>query len=159
MEFLIVLGSGAFVLGLAFVVWIAVTKQRGQGTANWPHVKGQVVGAEVVPLERETSSGMQRTFTPIVAYVYEVEGQSYRARNVDFLPDTSATYRSREGAQAAIAEYSEGSTVDVFHNPANPKQAALEVPKPTAHNAVLFYGVVNMVAGAIIIAIGILLLP
>jgi hypothetical protein len=159
MEILIVLGSGAFVLGLAFVVWIAVTKQRGQGTANWPHVKGQIVEAEIVSLERETPSATQRTFTRVVAYSYEVAGQSYRARNVDFLPDTSATYRSRDEAQASVSGYEAGSTVNVFHNPANPKQSALEVPKPTAHNAVLFYGVVNMVAGAIIIAIGILLLP
>ncbi len=159
MEFLIVLGSCAFLLGLAFVVWISVTKHRGQGEANWPHADGNVTSAKVVTLERETPDGMVRSFTPVIHYAYSLRGIAYESQQRNSFPDNTATFLVAEKAQAVVDKYPLGSGVEVFYNPANPKQAVLEVPKPAAHNAVMFYGVTNMVAGAIIIALGIWLLP
>lgn len=159
MEFLIVLGSGAFLLGLAFVVWISVTKHRGQGEANWPRVEGQVTSARVVALERETPEGMVRAYTPVIHYAYSIRGVAYESQQRNVSPDNTATFQAPEKAQAVVDKYPSGSSVRVFYNPANPKQAVLEVSRPAAHNAVMFYGVTNMVAGAIIIALGIWLLP
>ncbi|MCU0519129.1 MAG: DUF3592 domain-containing protein [Anaerolineae bacterium] len=157
MEFLIFLGSGAVLLGLAFVVWMTVTKHRMQGIANWPYVDGQIVKAQVSMLERETPAGIERTYTPVLSYAYAVDGLSYTSRRLNFLPDSSATYTDGKLAQAAIAPYPPGAQAKVYYNPANPRQSALQKPRPTAHNAVILYGVVAMIAGACIIALGIVL--
>lgn len=158
MEFLIVLGSGAFLLGVAVSIWIAITKRRGQGTPNWPKVTGRIIKARVVPFERETPEGIERTFTPLIAYEYEVAGAVFVSQRRNFAPGETATYRDRASAEAVVVRYPAGSSVTVVHNPANPKQAALEPPRPAAHNAVLYYGITNLVAGAAIIALGIVLL-
>ena len=158
MEFLIVLGCGAFALGLAIVVWIAVTKRRGQGPPNWPAAVGQMLSANVVPVARETPRGVARTFTPVIAYTYTVAGQAYAAKQRDLLPADTATYEDAAVAWQAIAKYRVGATVKVYHNPANPKQAALEIPKAVAHNTVLLYGVTSMIAGVATSVLGILLL-
>jgi hypothetical protein len=157
-EFLIVLGSGAFLLGLALMIWITVTKRRGHGTPNWPKVEGYVLSATAVELERETSDGMVSTFTPIVRYEYEVVDTRYTSARLNFLSDEHRTFKDRRAAGQVVSKYPAGAAVDVFYNPANPKQAALDVPKPAAHNAVLTYGVTNMIAGALIISLGIVLL-
>ena len=157
MVFLIFLGSGAILLGLAFVVWMAVTKRHAQGIANWPDVEGQIVQAQVSLLERETPEGVERTYTPVLAYDYAVAGRSYTSRRLNFLPASSATYTDGKLAQAAIAPYPAGAQAKVYYNPANPKQSALQKPRPTAHNAVILYGVVAMIVGAGIIALGIVL--
>ncbi|MCJ7736308.1 MAG: DUF3592 domain-containing protein [Anaerolineae bacterium] len=157
-EFLIVLGSGAFLLGLALIIWISVTKRRGYGTPNWPTVAGHVLSSTAVELKRETSAGMVSTFTPIIRYEYEVEGLLHTSARLNFLSDEHRTFKERHAAGQVVAKYPIGASVDVFCNPANPKQAALDVPRPAAHNAVLAYGVTNLVAGALIIALGIVLL-
>lgn len=159
MEFLIVLGGCAFVLGLGVVIWIVGTKRSHQGTANWPKVTGHMTYAAAVALERETPEGIRRTFTPVLRYTYTVEGVEYEAGKRNFLPSESATYADRRNAEAVVDRYAAGSVVDVFYNPANPKQAVLEIPAPSAHQAVLFYGVTHLVMGVLIVALGIWRLP
>jgi len=157
-EFLIVLGSGTFLLGLALIIWISVTKRRGSGTPNWPTIVGHVLSATAVELEMETSDGLVSTFTPIIRYDYDVAGTLHTSARLNFLSDEHGTFKDRRAAGQVVAKYPIGASVDVFYNPANPKQAALDVPKPAAHNAVLYYGATNLVAGALIIALGIVLL-
>jgi hypothetical protein len=157
-QFLIVLGSGVALLGLAFIIWIAVAKQRHYGTPNWPHVQGEVTASRVVPFSRETAHGRDHTYTTLLEYHYMVGGLPYSSKNRDFLPDAASTTRDLLKATRVVSRYPEGSSVRVYYNPANPKQAALEVPKPVAHNAVLFYGITNLVAGIIIAVLGIVLL-
>jgi len=157
-EFLIVLGGGAFLLGLVLIIWISVTKGRGYGTPNWPTATGHVLSSTAVELERETSDGLVSTFIPIIRYEYDVAGTPHTSARLNFLSDEHRTFIDRRAAEQVVAKYPVGASVDVFYNPANPKQAALDVPKPAAHNAVLAYGVTNLIAGALIIALGIVLL-
>jgi hypothetical protein len=158
-QFLIVLGSGVALLGLAFIIWMAVFKQRHYGTPNWPYVEGEVIASRVVPFAREVSSGIEYTFTPVVEYRYTVSGLPYTSQNLSFVPGASVSTHELLQATSVVSRYPAGSWVPVYYNPANPKQAALTVPKPVAHNAVLFYGITNLVAGIAIIALGIVLLP
>jgi hypothetical protein len=159
MWFLVIMGAGVAVLGLAFVIWMAVSKQRKQGTPNWPHVQGEITASRVVPFERETPFGVERTFTAVVDYRYMVSGLPYTSANQNFLPHSYATSRDLFKATRTVSRYPAGSWVRVYYNPTNPKQSALELPKPVAHNAVLFYGIANVVAGIAIVALGIVLLP
>lgn len=158
MEFLIVLGAGVSLLGLAFIIWIVVTKRREQGTANWPHVLGEIRESMVIPFEREMPRGIERTYTYVVTYEYVVDGEIYTASNRNFLPGIRATSLSLAKAETFVRRYPAGSWIPVYYNPANPKQAALEIPRPVAHNAVLYFGVTNLVLGIVIVALGIVLL-
>ncbi len=155
MAFLIVFGTGTLLLGAAYVISIIITRVRHQGTANWPKVTGTVKQAFVYQHERSTTSGTTITYTPVVAYAYAVEGQDYQTHKRNFLPYTQASLTSKEAAQAVSTRYSPGSDVAVYYNPNNPAQAALEVPKATAHTAVLLYGVVCILLGGGMIALGI----
>ena len=158
MAFLIVLGGGAFILGLAYIVWIVVTKRHSQGTPNWPKVTGTVVRSRVYTFEHETSQGQERTYTPLVTYSYGVRGEVYTSAARDVWPYYRATTLNLQGAVSVISKYPDGSRVSVYYNPANPKQSLLEVPKPAAHNAVLYYGLANVIMGAAIVALSIVLL-
>lgn len=158
MPFLIFLGSGAMLLGLAHLIWMIVTKRRSQGIANWPSVEGQVLAAAVSTLARETPEGIRRTHTPVITYAYEVAGQPHTSHRLNFLPDSSTTYADVTLARAAIAPFPTGAQVKVYYNPTNPQQSTLVKPRSSAHNVVILYGVVAMIVGAGIIMLGILLL-
>lgn len=157
MEFLIVFGAGTLLLGAAYVISIIITRVRHHGTANWPKVTGTVKQAFVYQHERSTSSGTTTTYTPVVAYTYAVEGQDYQAHKRNFLPYDQASLTSKAEAQAVSGHYLQGSNVAVYYNPNNPAQAALEIPKAIAHTAVLLYGIVCMLLGGGMIALGIVL--
>jgi hypothetical protein len=158
MWFLIVLGSGVALLGLAFIIWMVIWKRRRHGTPNWPYVQGEVIASRVVPFSREIPGGKDHTYTTLVEYLYTVGGLPYTSHKLNFLADAPATTRDLLAATGVVTRYPERSIVRVYYNPANPKQSALEAPKPTAHNAVLFYGITNLVAGIAIVALGIVLL-
>lgn len=157
-QFLIVLGAGALLLGLACVIWIVLSKRRSYGTPNWPRVVGRILDVSVATLARETPAGMVTTFTPMVRYEYAVEGEIYVGQRVHVHRNETLTTPRRSEADRLVARYGVNDPVDVFYNPAVPQQATLIVPRPVAHNAVLFFGVTNAVMGALIIVLGIVLL-
>lgn len=158
MPFLIFLGSGVMLLGLAHLIWMVVTKRRSYGIANWPSVEGQILAASVSTLERETPEGIKRTHTPVVTYAYEVAGQPHTSHRLNFLPDSSTTYADVTLARAVLSSFPTGARAKVYYNPTNPQQSVLVKPHPSAHNAVILYGVVTMIAGLGIVILGILLL-
>jgi hypothetical protein len=157
MAFLIVFGAGTLLLGVAYVISILVTRARHEGTANWPKVTGTVKHAYVYQHERSTAAGTTTTYTPVVGYAYAVEGQDYQAHKRNFLPYDQASLTSKGEAEAIRLRYCPGSEVAVYYNPINPAQAVLEKPKAIAHMAVLWYGIVCILLGGGMIALGILL--
>jgi hypothetical protein len=157
MAFLIVFGAGALLLGLAYVISIIISRVRNEGTANWPKVTGSIKNAYVYQHDRSTSSGKETTYTPVVGYTYTVGDQNYQAHKRNFLSYSQASLTSPEEAEAIRARYSPGGDVVVYYNPNNPAQAVLEKPKAIAHMAVFWYGIVCMLLGCGMIAIGILL--
>lgn len=157
MEFLIVLGAGVFLLGLTYAVWTWLTKRRDQGTGNWPRTEGRVEASFLYEHERRTAAGVVRSYTPVVRYTYRVNGRAYESKRRNFLPDHTRTYADRLDAEAVVATYATGKQVEVYYNPNNPRQAALEIPKPRAHNAEIGYGVANVLCGIGVMVLGIVL--
>jgi hypothetical protein len=157
MEFLIVLGSGVFLMGLAYAVWIGVIKRRAQGTGNWPRTQGQVEASFLYEHQRQTAAGVIRSYTPVVRYTYRVNGQDYESDRRNFLPHDTKTFDNRLDAESVVVTYAEESPVPVYYNPHNPKQAVLEIPKPQAHRAELWYGVTNVICGIGVLVLGIVL--
>jgi hypothetical protein len=157
MAFLIVFGAGTLLLGVAYVISIIVTRSRNEGTANWPKVMGSIKQAYVYRHDRSTSEGTTTTYTPVVGYTYTVEEQEYQAYKRNFLPYDQASLYTKEQAEELCAQYPLEGAIEVYYNPTNHAQAVLEKPKAVAHMAVFWYGLVCMLLGGGMIALGILL--
>ncbi len=147
MEFLIVLGAGVILLGLACIIVIIRIKRGGQGIQNWPKVPGKVVEAFVYTHERKTTDVTTVTHTPVIKFSYSVDGTTYTSTKLDAAPSETHSYLDRAKADTWVAAYPVGRAVAVHYNSQNPKQAVLMTQKPIAHNAVLWYGIVNFFLG------------
>lgn len=156
MEFLIVLGACVIVLGIAYLVTTILIKRSFQGAGNWPKTTGEVLRAFVYRHERKTTAETAVTYTPVVEYAYTVDGARYTSQRRDFSP--SQSYRDESVAAQIVADAPVGSTVKVRYNPNFPQQAVLKAPRPVGHNTVLIYGAVNIVMGALMIVLAVVLM-
>jgi hypothetical protein len=157
MAFLIVFGAGAVLLGVAYVISIIITRTRNEGTANWPQANGSILDAYIYQHDRSTSEGTTTTYTPVVGYTYTVEDQAYQSHKRNFLPYDQATFTTQAEAEDVKMRYAPGVEVPVYYNPTNHAQSVLEKPKAIAHMAVLWYGIVCILLGGGMLAMGILL--
>ena len=158
MEFLIVLGAGAILFGLACVVSIIRLKHNGQGMANWPRVGGTITESFVYTHARQTLEQAAVTYTPVVAYTYVVDGKTYRANKRDGAPYYGNSTPRRAEADARIAALPAGKAVRVRYNPHVPEQSVLHVSRPIAHNAVLLFGIMDMLIGVGCVVLGVVYL-
>lgn len=156
MAFLIVFGAGTLLLGVTFVISIIITRSRHEGTANWPGVPGLVNTSYVYQHDHTTSAGTETTYTPVIGYTYTVADRSYQSHKRNALPYDRSTFASLDDAQEVVSRYPVGSSTKVFYNPHNIAQSILEKPKPVAHMAVLWYGIICLLLGGGMIALGIL---
>jgi hypothetical protein len=157
MPFLIVLGAGAVILGVGCIVAMIRTKRALQGVPNWDTITGTVLEAFVYRHTRRTTDETRITFTPRVKYMYEIAGEPYTSSKLDTLPYYVTSACDSAEAQTIIQKYPVDSAVTVYYNPNNPKQAMLKVPKAFANRTILLYGIVNVLLGGAIIALGIVL--
>lgn len=156
MEFLIVFGGCVVVLGIAYIVITILSKRNAQGAGYWPKIEGKVLRAFIYKHERKTPSETSVTFTPVVEYAYTVDEVAHTSQRRDFSPASS--FEDKGEAQKVVDAFAVGSEVEVRYNPNFPQQAALSVPKPMGHNGNLLYGIVNIVMGALMIVLAIVLL-
>ena len=157
MGFLIVMGGAVLVLGMVYSLWTWHIKRQAHGTGNWPHTEGMVETSFLYKHKRERREGPEWTYTPVVRYRYEVGGEMYTSKRLNVFPYYAKTFKDKWDAEAVATKYSEGKTVRVYYNPNTPGQAVLEIPKPRAHNAELWYGVTNMLCGIGVLVLGIVL--
>lgn len=157
MPFLIVLGAGAVILGVGCIVAMIITKRARQGISNWDAVTGTVLDAFVYHHKRQTNETTTVTHTPMIKYIYVVSGETYMSFKRDTLPYYAASAYDLGEANAIVQSYPVNSAVPVYYNPNNPKQAVLKIPKAFANNTILLYGIVNVLVGGGIIALGIVL--
>ncbi len=154
MEFLTILGGWVVVFGIGVLVSIVRVKRRDQGAAEWPKVTGVIEEAFVYQHERHTQEQRHITYTPVVKYTYTVAGETHTSRKRDFAPQAEASYRNKAQAEGHVAAYPPGSEVPVYYNPDNPRQAVLKTKKPIDHHSELWFGVMNVVVGISILALG-----
>lgn len=153
MEFLIILGGWVIVFGAAFIISTVLIRRRYQGPANWPATMGEITRAYIYRHERRTPTAVEVTYTPVITYTYTVAGQTYTGQRRTFEPDDQVSYRAERVARGLIAGAPEGTWVKVYYNPRVPQQAVLVPQRPVAHNAVLWYGVANVLVGALAIVL------
>ena len=156
MEFLIVFGGCVMALGIAYIVTAVLPMRSFQGAGSWPKTEGKVLRAFIYKHERRTPAKTSVTYTPVVEYAYTVDEVGYTSQQRSFAPARS--FEDEAEAQKVVDEFAVGSDVKVRYNVNFPQQASLSVPKPMGHTANLFYGIVNVVMGALMIALAIVLM-
>ena len=128
------------VSGLFF--WVALGNTwYGWVSQDWPVARGTVVrsAVEEVAYSRSdnTQSGNQSwirdvqyiRYRPVVVYHWQVDGQLFERDRRNFA--AAFTHEeTREAAEAILAPYPRGATVDVYYDPDKPSRGILE---PGAH--------------------------
>ena len=158
MEFLIVLGVGAVLLGAVCIGQGIRMRREAQIARKWPVVQGKVVESHVIsqvyPLVRPDSSETILTlYEPLVRYAYDVGQQSYAGRRIAafFFPRNVSLAESK----AVCNRYPEGGAVTVHYSPLEPQEAVLE-PKapPIARYPGLIIGIWFVVLGSVTAVLG-----
>lgn len=86
---------------------------------GWPAVSGVVIESE---LDISVNAGESDSVYPVISYVYQVTGQTYEARKLQFVQDGFGM----SWAKSKLASYPVDAVVEVSYNPADPQIAVLE---------------------------------
>ncbi len=97
---------------------------RGRDTRSWTRTQGRVVAAYVDEIPGPAEEGGPK-FRPVVRYTYEARGRTYESEQVSVGSSPVSTSTDREGAQRSLDRFPAGRDVDVWLDPADPRQAVL----------------------------------
>jgi hypothetical protein len=87
---------------------------------NWASTTGKVVSSRV-----EVSGGDHTTVSPHIVFQYNVYGRDYSGSQIKAGDEHWASYNSR-AAYDIVDKYPVGTEVNVYYDPENPEQSALE---------------------------------
>jgi hypothetical protein len=141
------------ILGIVFIVLGARGRRLAQSAAAWPTVAGVVTAAG---LKKRVSVGTgpdydhHDSFEPVVEYSYQVNERPYAGKRMS--TGGAASY-DRRRAQEILDRFPVGSSVNVFYDPADPAQSALEI-KAGSGTALLVMGIVFLVLALIGCCVG-----
>lgn len=133
------------VLGLLFL--LAGVKGVTQPTAGYLPVTGSVVDHRV-SIDRgnpNTSSRNQWNLEISVAYTYTIEGTRYAGRDSLFPATVGSKSEAEQLAADHARRYTKGAPIELFYNPKDPSESALEhrswlLGTPALLGGVLFLG-------------------
>ncbi len=109
---------------------------NGTQSAQWPSAAGRISASEVVL--------RGRTYHPIVAYEYEVNGRRYQGDCLGYGAKT--LHDSKAQAEALLKPYPVGTHVDVYYKPASPGVSSLTAGMPRMSVALIGCGILVMMA-------------
>jgi hypothetical protein len=139
-------------IGVWTVVQARRSKQKAEASQGWPSVPGEIVEARISRNSHEDSDGdTSYSYSPRLKYTYTVQNQTYTGSQITF--GFQKTHASELAAAAALQRYPVGAKVNVFYNPQNPKDAALE-RKAGGAGAGLVIGIVFIVLSVCILCGG-----
>ncbi len=111
-------------MGLWGIVWTSWQKQEMWSSRYWVKTTGTVLSSTIDyqgggqwPRPKKKGS-----FFPNIIYRYEVEDRIYTNNRLSF----DKNQGSEESARAISKQFVEGSEIEVFCNPENPRQSVLE---------------------------------
>lgn len=112
----ILVGGILLVIGLNLI-------RKGIQSKNWPKVEGSIRRSEVDVHYSMDEDGPSRDFSADIYYEYTVDGRDYGGATVKM---GYSDVQGKGSSHQAVDEYPEGSTVDVYYDPDNPREAVLE---------------------------------
>jgi hypothetical protein len=135
--------------------WLFVAdRKKAAATRTWPVAPGRITCARVIEEQVEERDEEDRSGHPRIRtryqtdlrYAYRVGGRDLAGTAISI--GWTEIHGTREGAEAVIARYPEGSSVDVHYDPADPASAVLEAGTVSASWAPLLLALVFGAAGA-----------
>ena len=117
---LVIVGAVAASLGLRALRSRSVRSLA----AHWPLTRGTVLSATV----QVSHQGASRHESPLVLYTYQVNGKAFQGHRVRVGDEFGRIRVSGAASSAAhtVARFPAGSCVEVYYDPANPANSALE---------------------------------
>lgn len=112
---------------MALGVW---SIRRRRASARWPRVPGRILEARVTSSESRSrdDNGFDQKHTvyrPVIRYEYQVQGVAQQSEQLD---PGGVVWMGQAAAEAVVARYPAGKTVEVLQDPANPANSFLESP-------------------------------
>ena len=126
--------------GLVLICLAYIGYQVESPSETWLTVRGTVSVSEAI----RTPNGKNMKFE----YRYTVNGRSYRSGHVNYSQDLEASFVF--DPWAAVNRYPTGSTVAVYYDPRNPRDALLEPGVAPAIKWALVAGVVAVIFGIVL---------
>jgi hypothetical protein len=122
-------------IGLVIALFSYNAYQTSVESKDWPNVGGVITRSEVEQQTSTTGEGANKKTTvtsyPKIAYQYEIGGQIHESTKISFSSSSG-------DANQIVSRYPKGKTVQVYYNPAKPKQAVL-VPGSSGLNPVPYF--------------------
>ena len=135
---LAVLLIGATVAGA--VLYELDVREAGNLRSKWPTTQGTILSSTIFRDFENSEAAF------IIMFAYEVNGRRYSAQQAWREPWLTRTH-----------QYSEGSSVTVYYNPANPGEAVIEPREPSPGSSLIGFWLFFMALVAIIAGIWILI--
>ena len=142
------MGIGAYFIG-RFVFG------RSRRSPRWPQVKGKILKSELMvwPPSYEVVA-YSGAYSLDFAYEYEVGGVRYESKRVSFDFGKSTGYAKLEDLLMLEGRYPPKAEILVYYDPDKPAFSVLEPLEPGVALRDLYAGVIALIVGAIIAAIG-----
>lgn len=127
--FLFIFGSFFALFGsLMLKPFLIEPLQKTQSATNWEAVPAVVVSSKV----KSHSSDDGTTYSPYIAYRYEINGQEYFGDQYSFMSGSSCGYESKS---TIVRQYPKGFRFQVYVNPIRPAESVIH---PEATTSLLF---------------------
>lgn len=97
---------------------------RGKETRSWTRTQGRVAAAYVEEIPAPAEEGGTH-YRPVVRYTYEARGRAHASEQVSVGVSPVSTSTDRDEARRAVDPFPAGREVDVWFDPADPRQAVL----------------------------------
>lgn len=155
----LVIGVPLFGGGLALLLWARSRDRAADVAGSWDQVSGRITAAEVEPYRSMTSTGGATTTTtttyttmyrPRVTYEYSAGGRTIAGDRLSLSGEVGRS--TPASAEEQLAQYTVGSSVTVYVDPADPTSACLQ-PVARGGRMLRIIGIVLMVSG-ILAAVG-----
>lgn len=147
----LVITSVVFVLvGLLLFVIGWFQGQGARAAANWNTAQGEVLESTVERYQYSSDDGTSTGYRARIMYGYRVGGRDYVGERINFGSTVHSSIKSL--AENKAKKFPTGSKVQVFYNPKDPNDAALEKSTPAARLLYVIAGV--MLAVGILVCAG-----
>lgn len=135
--YLALIGLFLTLLGGVFVVILGRGYLRARETHDWKVCQGTIIQSTVK--ERELGPAVPREYSHDLVYRYRVDDEVFLGDRVK--RRENPFFKEKAKAEGWVADWPVGSPVDVFVNPANPREAVLDHETKAAGYSIWFPGV------------------
>ena len=135
-------------IGVGLIIFSRRSKKKADASLTWPSVLGKVLATSVRESITHDEDGRQTvSYYPEVEYTYEVNGQDFTSKRLSF--GGLVTRKTRAEVVTHLTQYPVDSTLLVYHNPQNPREAVIERTSAGAKWALVVGVIISIIAACI----------